>query len=235
MYRCLKVYLFLLQRMLCDADVNPFKRCKHTGQRLVHWLPPIPIEPMKQVKKALGGVTVNDIVSTAVGRGVWRYMTNVYENDKYCDSFKGLPTPDKWTMSDFQGTSMWMSIPRKFGNKVGGARIWDPVPSFVSNRSGHFSPNEAILKEVKTRRNDIYIHMKKLKLPVAFQLACKVIPNNLPVFLANLLVQPPTTFTYLFSNIRSMPVKYLCMDCSMYKLVACPQLFASAGKFRKIC
>jgi hypothetical protein len=190
------------------------------------------MEPMKQVKSALGGVTINDIVSTATGRAVWKYMAHVYERerDKYVGS---LPPPNSWSLSELQGVSLWLSVPRKFGNKVGAARIWNPLPEYLLRQeveSNEECQRESIIRNLVAKRSDIYLHMKRLKLPVVFQCACKLLPNNLPASVANLLLQPPKTSSYLMTNVRSMPVNMTCMGQPVTFMIPFPQLFGSAGE-----
>ncbi len=185
---------------------------------------------MKAVKKALGGVTINDIVSTAVGRAVWRYMAFSYERSKGTGAFKSLPSPEKWLMSDFEGVSMWMTVPDKFGNKFGAARTWIALPDFLSKTARNRSPSESILREVKAKRMSTNFNIRKLMLPVAFHLSTRLIPNTFPVFIANQLLRVPTNISYFFSNVRGMPVQMLCLGCPLSKVLLFPQLFASTGK-----
>lgn len=231
---------FPVSRMLFDPDENPFTACKHTGTKLVHWLPPIPMEPMKRVRKAFGGVTINDILSTAVGRAVWRYLlTKNTEESLKSSKLNQSSIPENWTLSELQGVSLWTSIPKKFGNKLGGCRIFNSKPAQLDDpqrESGAWVSKDelrkSVIEDLLAKRRDIYFHVKKLKLPAVVQLACRMLPNNVPSSLANLLMPPPSSLSYLLTNIRSMPVTMTCMGCPLTLIVPFPQLFGKSGKLQ---
>jgi hypothetical protein len=98
--------------------VNPLVGRKLSGKKLLHWLPPLPLQEFKNVRKSLGGITVNDVTSTAAARAVWRYMEEcVARHSDSCHVDK------PWVTSEEFAVANWLKYPKKLKNKFGLCRL----------------------------------------------------------------------------------------------------------------
>jgi hypothetical protein len=179
-------------RLRTQKDVNPLIGRKLTGKKYLHWLPPIPQSELRSVRHLLGGVTVNDLVSTATSRAVWRYMASLPPHEQ-----ERVPFGKPWTLSDSCAVALWTKFPKKFKNQFGICRL----KARTAGDNKQLTP----LEDLAARRAEVKTHVKTLHLGMGSFIGMSWLPNKAPTCIVDKIVAPPDTNTYCFSNVRTPP------------------------------
>ncbi len=131
---------------------------KMTGKKLFVWLPAIPLCTMRTVRHLYGGITINDIVSTATSRAFWRYLVHC-EEKRLRSSVAGssdevsltieqedekramegesalkvrvLKASRSWTVSEAATMACWLKFPTTLQNRFGLCILHSKKPGFV--------------------------------------------------------------------------------------------------------
>lgn len=177
--------------MRTQRDVNPLFGRQLTGEKIFHWLPAIPVAELRTVRHLLGGVTVNDLVSTATSRAVWRYMASLPPHEQ-----QQVRAGTQWTLSDACAVAIWTKFPSTLKNRFGVCRLWA--------KTDEAGKNELLppLEDLVARRAEIRTHVKTLRLGMGSFMGMKCLPNMVPICVADRIMDPPNTYTYGFSNVR---------------------------------
>jgi hypothetical protein len=220
-------------------------KAKPSGTPIMHVLPSISTTPLKLVKDVLGGVTINDILSTASGRAVWRYLTEPWQShcddvseskESTCISIAQDPhkLAKEYTVSEGFAMAYWTSIPQKPGNKVGGCRINVEPPTHLQ-RKAFGECRMSIITDLLVKKKEIKFRAKDLNLGRMVKIATHLVPNHMPTFLFDLLTKPRRVLTYIMSNVRGLPVTYELMGLTMNRMFIVPpflaQIFGKPSSF----
>jgi hypothetical protein len=215
---------------------------KPTDTTLLHWLPPMPTKSLKLVRNVLGGVTINDILSTACGRAVWRYMTEpcLFGNgsepeESSCVSIDQYPSSlaKRFTLSEVVAITFWPETPKVPGNNVGGCRITVQAPSHWQKRAAA-ECDASIIKDLSAKRNEIKVRAKGFSVGLSAYLGFHLIPNILPMFLLKIVTSPRRLVTYMTSNVRALPVTIEFFGLPLDRMFIVPPFAPDViGKFQK--
>jgi hypothetical protein len=220
------------------------------GRQMFQWLEPIPLAPMQSIRKCFGGITVNDIATFAIGRAVWRHMSQQADGQDRSGElaspsekeveFKGRKVDTKqWTLSETAAMSLRTTVPEQLGNQVGGCRFTNPKPLFLSQGEHTASSSQtlsiketqlSIVKDLLAKRDEIRFQAQTLKVGVAMNIASSMIANVFPVAMAKHIIRQRRTSTYGLTNVRALPVTISWQGLPLTKIVALPQFVGEIGK-----
>jgi hypothetical protein len=175
-------------------------------------------KPFKLARNVLGGVTINDILSTALGRAIWRYMaensSNQYDSmtQSCIRNTTRIPVDDdphdvlkSFTLSEGVIKAFWGKVPGKLHNNVGFCRVGVPRPVHLQNK-GLKECRATIIKDVLAKREAVKLQTKGLNLGLTVKFLCDLLPNTIPSFLFNHFMRPRKVTTYIMSNPGAFPV-----------------------------
>ncbi|CAG0919084.1 unnamed protein product [Notodromas monacha] len=200
-------------RWRTNPDKNPMHKNRLSGQKSVHFLPPIPIGTMKTVRNLFGGLTINDIVSTAASRAIWRYITPDLRQ------ITSDSASQKYSLSDMTAVSLWTKFPDNFENKFALCRCNMP----------RLTKSSDVVGSLMARRREIDVNVKIWNLGFPLYMAQVLLVNALPASVANAILSPPKGVSVNTSNVRG-PMKSLrVLGRVIKRIYAFPPQLGSSG------
>jgi hypothetical protein len=241
-------------RLRFTNNVNPLMDKDITGEKLFHWLPAIPLHTMKKVRRLCGGVTVNDIVSTATSRAFWRYLlysekraregTGISdeisltieqeEKKKAMDEHSAveksvLAASKNWTVSEGATMACWLKFPTTLQNRFGVCAVHSRKPGFVGPSRGFEVSDEDLIADLLYKKKEVQVCMKERRYGFGGFLVMSMITNVFPRFVTNVVLKPPQGVSYVWSNVRGPADAIECQGVPMTKAYAFPPNMGRAG------
>ncbi len=227
-----------------------------TGKKLFYWLPPMPLATMKKVRSLHGGVTVNDIVSTATSRAFWRYLLHCEKKAARSSSARDevrlaideQPGEDKrateehsaveksafaasknWTISEGATMACWLKLPKTLQNRFGVCLLHSRKPAFLRPGGAPGASDDDLIADLLAKRKEVQVCMKERRYGFGGFLAMSMMTNVFPRFVTNALLKPPQGVSYAWSNVRGPPGVVECQGMPMTRAYAFPPNMGRAG------
>jgi hypothetical protein len=212
-----------MRRTGVTPDRNPLYGKPSKGSQILHWLPPIPTAPLKAVRRLIhGGATINDVVATAIGRAVWRYM------DRITPMNRRVPD-NEWLVSYAAPVSVWSELPQKVAFKSGGCRYRALNPRqhqhAKTTPDTQHDDNSSVLAHFLVMKNH-FRELKRLRASHSAQVGYMLVGNILPEWLALKFLKPMTFPTYMVTNLPRIPMTFKFWGMPLTKMVIVPSFVA---------